>query len=183
VDAWPNNVYAITLFVDDLATSKDFYSSTFGLDTSYEDEDSIVFDFNDTLINLLKVEAAERELVPGNGVARAENGNRFEMTVLVDDVDAKVGEITDRGVSLLVEPVDRPWGLRTASFQDPDARKGRPLRARDPPGRSGADQAGSPWSSVRSVWVRNLTKKPASVPSGRSTSTPPSCQMPSSTWY
>jgi catechol 2,3-dioxygenase-like lactoylglutathione lyase family enzyme len=120
VDAWPDNVYAITLFVGDLATSKDFYTTTFGQDTSYEDEDSIVFNFNDIKINLLKVDAAQRELVGENRVATGEQGKQFEITVLVDDVDAKATEITERGVSLLIEPVDRPWGLRTASFQDPD---------------------------------------------------------------
>jgi uncharacterized glyoxalase superfamily protein PhnB len=41
------------------------------------------------------------------------------LTVEVDDVDAKCVELQELGVSLLNGPMDRPWGVRTASFRDP----------------------------------------------------------------
>jgi lactoylglutathione lyase len=34
-------------------------------------------------------------------------------------VDAMAAELTSRGVELLNGPMDRPWGIRTASFRDP----------------------------------------------------------------
>ncbi|WP_435808255.1 VOC family protein [Streptomyces antibioticus] len=37
----------------------------------------------------------------------------------MDDVDAMCKELTSRGVTLLNGPMDRPWGIRTASFKDP----------------------------------------------------------------
>jgi uncharacterized glyoxalase superfamily protein PhnB len=37
----------------------------------------------------------------------------------VDDVDAMCAELAERGVKLLNGPMDRPWGVRTASFMDP----------------------------------------------------------------
>ena len=40
-------------------------------------------------------------------------------TIQVDDVDAMCAELTARGVVLLNGPMDRPWGIRTASFRDP----------------------------------------------------------------
>jgi uncharacterized glyoxalase superfamily protein PhnB len=40
-------------------------------------------------------------------------------TLQVDDVDAKCAELAARGVTLLNGPMDRPWGIRTASFADP----------------------------------------------------------------
>ena len=40
-------------------------------------------------------------------------------TINVDDVDAMCAELTGRGVKLLNGPMDRPWGVRTASFADP----------------------------------------------------------------
>ncbi|MET9104597.1 MULTISPECIES: VOC family protein [Streptomyces] len=40
-------------------------------------------------------------------------------TLPVDDVDAMYEELTSRGVTLLNGPMDRPWGIRTASFKDP----------------------------------------------------------------
>jgi lactoylglutathione lyase len=37
----------------------------------------------------------------------------------VDDVDAVCADLIARGVELLNGPMDRPWGIRTASFMDP----------------------------------------------------------------
>lgn len=37
----------------------------------------------------------------------------------MDDVDAVCAELTGHGVELLNGPVNRPWGVRTASFTDP----------------------------------------------------------------
>ena len=44
---------------------------------------------------------------------------RFQLTIEVDDVDATCAELAERGVELLNGPIDRPWGVRTASFRDP----------------------------------------------------------------
>ena len=41
------------------------------------------------------------------------------LTVNVEDVDAVCGVLAERGVALLNGPMDRPWGVRTASFSDP----------------------------------------------------------------
>jgi lactoylglutathione lyase len=111
-------IAAITLFVDDLERARRFYADVFRLPVHYEDESSAVFKFGDTLVNLLKATEAP-ELVGPARVATAEAGVRFQLTVGVDDVDATVAELKRRGVDLLNGPVDRPWGVRTASFRDP----------------------------------------------------------------
>jgi uncharacterized glyoxalase superfamily protein PhnB len=41
------------------------------------------------------------------------------LTLDVDDVDATLAELAARGVELLNGPLDREWGIRTASFRDP----------------------------------------------------------------
>jgi len=51
--------------------------------------------------------------------ASPEAGNRFVLTLEVDDVDAMCESLGARGVTLLNGPMDRPWGPRTASFRDP----------------------------------------------------------------
>jgi lactoylglutathione lyase len=38
----------------------------------------------------------------------------------VDDADAVSADLAKRGVELLNGPMDREWGVRTASFTDPD---------------------------------------------------------------
>jgi catechol 2,3-dioxygenase-like lactoylglutathione lyase family enzyme len=115
---WPSGIGAITLFVEDLDESKAFYREAFGLPVMYEDDDSAVFKFENTLINLLKATAAV-ELIGPATVASPDAGARAQFTLGVDDVDATCAELAERGVELLNGPVDRPWGIRTASFTDP----------------------------------------------------------------
>jgi len=116
--AWPGAIAAITLFVEDLAEAKRFYLEVFGLPVVFEDENSAVFRFGETLINLLKVTEAP-ELIEPAIVASSEAGARFQFTLGVQDVDAMCEELQRRGVELLNGPMDRPWGIRTASFRDP----------------------------------------------------------------
>ncbi len=112
------SIGAITLFTEDLARSKDFYQEVFGRSVIFEDENSAVFKFGDAVINLLAVSAAPGLVEPGT-VAPGDAGARAVMTVGVADVDAVCAELAQRGVSLLNGPMNRPWGLRTASFTDP----------------------------------------------------------------
>lgn len=116
--SWPGGITAITLFVEDLEATKRFYGEVFGLPVMYEDDDSAVFRFPNTMINLLKTTAAV-ELIEPALVADRECGSRVQLTVEVDDVDAVCADLASRGVELLNGPMDRPWGVRTASFRDP----------------------------------------------------------------
>ncbi len=116
--AWPGGIAAITLFVEDLAAAKRFYSDVFQLPVFFEDDNSTVFKFGDTLVNLLEASEAPALVAPAT-VATPDAGVRFQFTLGVDDVDATVDELKSRGVELLNGPMDRPWGIRTASFRDP----------------------------------------------------------------
>jgi len=116
--SWPKGIGAITLFVEDLNVARQFYLEVFGLPVSFEDDDSAVFKFGNTLVNLLRTTAAA-ELIEPAAVASREAGSRLVFTIEVDDVDAMCAELTRRGVQLLNGPMDRPWGVRTASFRDP----------------------------------------------------------------
>ncbi len=115
---WPSGISAITAFVEDLDAAKRFYGEVFGLTVAFEDDASAVFDFGNTIINLLKTEAAH-DLISPAAVAGRDAGARIQFTIQVDDVDATCAELTERGVKLLNGPMDRPWGIRTASFRDP----------------------------------------------------------------
>ena len=118
MSAWPGSIFAITLFVEDLAEAKRFYQAVFGRPVVAEDDDSVVFDFGNTLINLLRTTTAPDLIAPA-AVAPREAGSRVQFTIRVDDVDALCAELGARGVELLNGPTDRPWGIRTASFRDP----------------------------------------------------------------
>jgi len=116
--SWPGGISAITLFAEDLAATKQFYLEVFGLPVFYEDPNSAVFKFGDTLINLLDVGEAP-ELIAPAAVASRDAGSRIQFTLGVDDVDAMCAELERRGVTLINGPMDRPWGIRTACFADP----------------------------------------------------------------
>jgi catechol 2,3-dioxygenase-like lactoylglutathione lyase family enzyme len=118
MSSWPGRISAITLFVEDLEATKQFYREVFGLPVVFEDDDSTVFDFGNTIVNLLKTTAAG-ELIEPAAVGGREAGARSQLTIEVDDVDAICAELAGRGVELLSGPIDRPWGVRTASFRDP----------------------------------------------------------------
>ena len=93
VNPWPKGIAAITLFVEDLGAAKQFYRNVFGLPAVFEDDNSTVFKFGSTLVNLLKTAAAE-ELVEPAKVAGHEAGSRCVFTIDVDDVDAMCAELT-----------------------------------------------------------------------------------------
>ena len=116
--AWPKELFAITLFAEDLGSTKAFYQRVFGLPIYFEGPTSAVFKFGGTLINLLKIEQADELIAPAQAADR-DGGTRFVLTIPVDDVDEMCAELLRRGVTLLNGPMDRPWGIRTASFCDP----------------------------------------------------------------
>lgn len=113
------SVGAITLFVEDPQRSKSFYQGVFDVSAIYEDEDAAAFKFENMIVNLLRAPAA-RDLIDPGTVASQDAGSRFQLTVWVDDADAVCEDLATRGVQLLNGPIDRDWGMRTASFTDPD---------------------------------------------------------------
>ena len=64
----------------------------------FEDAQSAVFRFGETLVNLLDVAAAP-ELIEPARVATADTGSRVQFTLDVDDVDATCAELARRGVA------------------------------------------------------------------------------------
>jgi len=115
---WPGGIAAITLFMEDLESAKAFYQDVFQLPVFFEDSNSAVFRFDGTLVNLLRTSEAPGLVAPA-AVAPPDAGVRLQFTLGVEDVDAMCERLRERGVELLNGPMDRPWGIRTASFRDP----------------------------------------------------------------
>lgn len=115
---WATGIGAITLFVEDLGAAKEFYARAFGVPLVFEDDTSAVFNFGNTIVNLLSADEAD-ELIKPRPVGGSESGSRMQLTINVTDVDAVCAALAERGVKLLNGPIDRPWGVRTAAFEDP----------------------------------------------------------------
>ena len=113
------HISAISLFVEDLQAAKSFYEAIFGLEVIFEDETSVCVKFDQLFVNLLLSSAAAQQVEPAP-VAGRESGSRFQLSIWVDDVDAGCAALEQRGVKLLTGPVDREWGMRVATFTDPD---------------------------------------------------------------
>lgn len=115
----PQKFGAITLFVGDPEASKEFYAHVFDASPIFEADDAVTLKIGDILLNLL-AESSAGELIEPAPVGARDAGARSQFTVWVDDADAAFKELESRGVEFLNGPVDRPWGVRTAAFSDPD---------------------------------------------------------------
>ena len=112
-------ISAISLFVEDLQVAKSFYRDVFDVDVVFEDETSVCVKFDDLFVNLLALAVAQEQVEPG-AVAGRDSGSRFQLSIWVDDVEAVCALLQKRGVMLLTGPTERAWGMRTATFTDPD---------------------------------------------------------------
>ncbi len=112
-------VSVISLFVDDLDRSKKFYEKVFETSSLFEDDVSAVMRFENLLINLLQASEAG-ELIEPAKVGSAASGSPSMFTIFVASADETCELLRSRGVELLNGPIDRPWGVRTAAFVDPD---------------------------------------------------------------
>lgn len=114
-----DKIFATTLFVSDLEDSKKFYVKVFDKTPIFEDVNSVVFKFGDTLINLLE-QAEAPSLISPALVASKESGSRFQFTIQVRDANSQAERLLLLGITLINGPIDRPWGMRTLLFADPD---------------------------------------------------------------
>jgi len=112
-------IFATTLFVADIADSKRFYEKAFDKSPVFDDANSVVFQFGETLINLLEQREAPALINPAT-VATKESGSRFQFTIQVSDVDSQTERLSSLGISLINGPIDRSWGVRTILFADPN---------------------------------------------------------------
>ena len=110
----------ITLGVEDLARSKNFYEAL-GFSTSGEGADAHpMYELEGTWLALFD----KRRLAEGAGI---EVGNGPSTVVLAHNVASKekVNEVTEEaraaGAKILVEPKDVFWGGYSSYFQDPDS--------------------------------------------------------------
>jgi len=97
--------------------SVEFYGISLGLSQLFKDEVSAVFRCGQTMINLL-LEVEAGDLVYPAKVSSS-NAVKAVYTLRCADIDGAAAELEAAGVKLLNGPMDRPWGVRTVSFQDP----------------------------------------------------------------
>ena len=107
------------IVVNDLPAATAYYRDTLGL--TVDEAASIPGAFTQFKLNGDAILALQAE-------SEAPNRPPFEPALMVDDIDATYADWQERGVDLLDEPNDKPFG-RTFLFRTPD---GHVLRAWQP---------------------------------------------------
>jgi len=113
-----NKISAISLFVEDLGASKEFYTGVFGATVLFEDASSCAVKFENLIINLLLTSDAGVLVAPA-AVGSPDAGKRFQMSIWVDNLEAVVDKLKELDVKLLTGPQVQPWGMATVTFADP----------------------------------------------------------------
>ena len=110
----------MVLFVEDVVRARDFYVDVLGFSLGFEDETSAGVLLGDDLLLLVSVPSAADMLVGEDlGTPRSQRSVGL-FNIFVEDVDVAYERLRSRGVTFIVDPVNREWGRRTAHFKDPD---------------------------------------------------------------
>jgi lactoylglutathione lyase len=113
--------YLIVLFASDLDRARDFYQNVMGME--YREGTPGVdafFQLGPDGLLLISQATAVDLLSPGDVDQEPARGARSVLVTQVGDVDAAYEELRGKGVEFIRAPEDRPWGLRTAHFRDPE---------------------------------------------------------------
>ncbi|HSD51896.1 MAG TPA: VOC family protein [Candidatus Methylomirabilis sp.] len=110
----------VVLFVEDLDHALAFYRDKVGLSVRFQDKGYAELAVAGSKFALL-ARSRLPELVGEAHTGRpAKGAHGAGVTLLVEDVDRIHRDLSGRGVSFLGSPQNRPWGQRTAYFQDPE---------------------------------------------------------------
>ena len=106
-------LYALRIFVDDLAAARTFYRDVLGL--------GILWDHEDTAFGLDTGTSLIIEAVPADAPAedRAMVGRFVGCSLQVADMDAEYARLTSAGVRFHGPPAKQYWGGTLAHFNDP----------------------------------------------------------------
>ena len=107
----------VILFVADLERSVAFYRDVLGVPFKLQGDGYVEFATQGARFGLYDRNRLDE--LTGQGASRpVEPGG--EVVFLVEDVDAEAGRLRAAGATILMGPVDRPWGHRTLHVEDPD---------------------------------------------------------------
>ena len=103
----------IVIHVANVSRAAAFYERALGLPRVYEHRDRIAVQLGEARLLLHPAELDSTDI----GTARH---GRTELYLGVPDVDAAIDDLRAKGVPVLQEATDEPWGERDAAILDPD---------------------------------------------------------------
>ncbi|MFE0875722.1 VOC family protein [Streptomyces smyrnaeus] len=111
-----------TLFTDDIEAMAAFYR-TIGFMETYRfptKEEPVFITLKWSAFHLTLADAAAVRGSTGLSGIGTSGSHRFDITVIVEDVDKTVGALREAGAPVVLEPRDQPWGDRHAYVADPE---------------------------------------------------------------
>ncbi len=124
----------VRLLVADYAASFRFWRDVVGLPVVFGDEVGGYASFDTGTAHLSIFDVVAMDAVVPVAASPVDGPDRSVVQLDVDDVDAAVGRLRGRGLTV-TDPTDQlGWGIRVAHFRDPDGNLlelAAPLTARD----------------------------------------------------
>lgn len=100
----------ITLWAKKFGECLAFYKDTLGLEVEYQDENFVQFKTEGTKLYIHRIKENTEPL----------REHTIEIHFEVEDVDQTYEGLKSKGVSFETQPANMPWGVRVASFCDPE---------------------------------------------------------------
>lgn len=133
--------YLAVLFANDLDRARDFYENVVGLECQHGTPGvDAYFQLGPDGLLLISAATATDLLSPADVEREPPRAARSVLATEVEDVDAAYEQLRAKGAEFIRAPEDRPWGLRTAHFRDPEGNVWEihaPVRETQPPRASG----------------------------------------------
>ena len=96
--------------VSDLEVARRFYVEVLGFSVDFDTGDVLGLHKDKVLVLLISQDSENVRQPPGSS----------NISFLTDEVDSLYERCTSAGVTILVEPEDRPYGQRDFAIRDPD---------------------------------------------------------------
>ena len=109
----------VILYVNDFEKTMDFYKGILGLPIKMQQDTYVEFD---TGVITLSINTRKdvKELTGLKVPEGSTSTQTFEVGFVVEDVVATIETLRQRGVTIIKEPVTKPWGQTVAYVADPD---------------------------------------------------------------
>ncbi|MEU4427167.1 VOC family protein [Actinoplanes sp. NPDC024001] len=108
------------LYVEDLKAALGFYRDMLGFAATYQFPPDGPPEFVALENGISLASVTDGQLGSHGQEVRLRTGRPFELCIYTDDVDRSITDLRERGVTVLVEPADQPWGERMAYVADPE---------------------------------------------------------------
>ena len=109
----------VILYVNDFEKTMDFYKGILGLPIKMQQDTYVEFDTGAITLSI-NTRKDVKELTGLNVPEGSASTQTFEVGFVVENVVATIETLRQQGVTIIKEPVTKPWGQTVAYVADPD---------------------------------------------------------------